>query len=340
MKSPLFVLPFFLAAPALAADPLVVHNFDQPAWDASHGIELTEDLRIGGKDQKDIVFEKIVYLASDSKGQIIAADYMKNEVRKFGADGKLIGPIGKAGDGPDQYRFIVAIGEDSKDNLYVVGSKRVRVYDATDAFVTDFRDNSPNLVRCVRTLPDASLFLAEYDTQTNSVLQKYVEKKHAAHFGAPFNFSGQYKDEMMMAYAGGFIDVGADGMIYYTQMSPYEIRKYTPSGDLVMQVFRENSFVTAPHVERKGGSMIFHSYSGSVAIFALPDGKIMNVVGIVDGDGKPSSTVLDVFDSEGHLLLSHRLERYFTPQWCDPSGNLYTFESDSLAVIRSRLTIH
>jgi hypothetical protein len=40
------------------------------------------------------------------------------------------------------------------------------------------------------------------------------------------------------------------------------------------------------------------------------------------------------------LLLSHRLEHYFTPQWCDPSGNLYTFDPDSLAVVRSRLTIH
>jgi 6-bladed beta-propeller len=339
MKSLLFVLPFLLAAPALAADPLVVHNFDQPAWDASHGLELSNELRIGG-GQSQIQFGNIVRIACDSKGQIIVADYTRNEIRKFGADGALIGPIGKAGDGPDEYRFVVAIGEDSQDNLYVVGSKRVRVYDATGTFVTDFRDNSPNLVRCVRVLPDASLLLAEYDAQTNAVLQKYVEKKHAAHFGAPFNFSGQYKDEMMMAYAGGFIDVGADGMIYYTQMSPYEIRKYTPSGDLVMQVFRENSFVTAPHVERKGGSMIFHSYSGSVGIFALPDGKLMNVVGVVDGDGKPASTVLDVFDSEGHLLLSHRLERYFTPQWCDPSGNLYTFDPDSLAVVRSHLSIH
>jgi hypothetical protein len=340
MKSLRLVLSLLLvAAPALAADPVVVHNFDQPSMDASHGLELSDDLRIGGKDAP-VHFGNIVHLASDSKGQIIVADYTQNEIRRFAADGTLIGPIGKAGDGPGEYRFVVAIGVDAKDNLYVVGSKRVRMYDASDKFVSDFRDDSPNLVRSLRALPDGSLFLAEYDAQTNTVLQKYAGMKRVTQFGAPFKFSGQYADQMMMAYAGGFIDVGADGMIYYSQMSPYEIRKYTPSGDLLLQIFRENNFVTPPHLEKKGGSMIFHPNSGSVGIFALPDGKLLNVIGIVDADGKPSSTVLDLFDGEGHMLLSHRLERYFTPQWCDPSGNLYTFDADNLAVVRSRLAIH
>jgi hypothetical protein len=340
MKHILFVLSFLLPISAFAAEPVVVHNFDQPAWDAGHGIELSDDLRIGGSTAAQVQFGKIIRLACDSKGRIIVADYTQNEIRRFDAGGKLLGPIGKAGDGPGEYRFIVAIGVDAKDNLYVVGSKRVRVYDAGGNFVSDFRDDSPNLVHCVRALPDGSLLLAEYDSQTNTVLQKYVATKHDAHFGAPFKFGGQFASEMMMAYAGGFIDVGADGMIYYTQMSPYEIRKYTPSGDLVMQIFRENNFVTAPHVEKKGSAMIFHTYSGSTAIFALPDGKLLNVVAVVDADGKPSRTVFDLFDKEGHLLLSHPIDRYFTPQWCDSNDNLYTFDADSLAVVRSRLTIH
>jgi len=340
VKPLLFVLPLFLAAPALAADPIVVHNFDQPAWDASHGIELSDELRIGGGSQGQVKFGNIVHIVSDSKNQIIVADYSQNEIRRFGADGKLMGSIGQAGDGPDQYRFIVAIGVDAKDNLYVVGSKRIRIYDATDKYVTDFRDASLNLVRGVRALPDGSILLAEYDARTNTAVQKYVANKPTDHFSDAFKFNGQNADQMAMAYAGGFVDVGADGMVYYTQMSPYEIRKFTPSGDLVMRILRENNFVTAPHLEKKGGSMIFHAYSGSVAIFALPDGKIMNVIGIVDAEGKPASTVLDLFDNEGHLLLSHRLERYFTPQWCDPSGSLYTFDADSLAVVRSRLSIH
>jgi hypothetical protein len=65
MKSLRLVLSLLLvAAPALAADPVVVHNFDQPSMDASHGLELSDDLRIGGKDAP-VHFGNIVHLASD-----------------------------------------------------------------------------------------------------------------------------------------------------------------------------------------------------------------------------------------------------------------------------------
>jgi hypothetical protein len=340
VKRLLFVLSLLLPVSAFAAEPLVVRNFDQPAWDATHGIELTEDLRIGGSKQPDLRFGKIVHVACDSKGQIIVADYEKNEVRKFAADGKLIGPVGRAGDAPGEYRFVTAISVDPKDNLYVVGSNRVRVYDATDKNVADFSDASPGFARAVRALPDGGVLLAEYDRPTKTVLQKYVAEKHAAHFCAAFKPESRYADELMMSTAGGFIDVGSDGMIYYAQMSPYEVRKFTPAGDLVMQIFRENNFVTAPRVEKKGADMTFYPYSGSTAIFVLPDGRFVNMVGIIGADNKPKSTVLDLFDVDGHLLLSQQIDRFLSPQWLDPSGNLYTFDADDLAVVRSRMTIH
>jgi len=132
MKFVTFVLFLAFATSSFAAEPLVVRNFDQPAWDKTHGIDLAEDLRIGGKDQEDVVFGTMVHITADSKGQIIVADYAQNTIEKFAADGHLIGPIGRGGDGPGEYRFVVAISVDPKDNLYVAGSNRVRVYDSSD----------------------------------------------------------------------------------------------------------------------------------------------------------------------------------------------------------------
>jgi len=63
------------------------------------------------------------------------------------------------------------------------------------------------------------------------------------------------------------------------------------------------------------------------------------VVGLFDSN-KPSSTILDLFDIEGHLLLSHRLDHFFDPECLDASGNLYSFDSADLAVVRTRMTIH
>lgn len=342
MKALLFASLLLLPIASLADEPVVVRNFDKPA--GGYDIAVNENLRIGGANQKDIVFGDMVRLACDSKGQIIVADYKKNEIRKFGADGTLIGPIGRGGDGPGEYRFVVAIGIDAADNLYVVGAHRVRVYDASDKFVSDFNDVSLGLTRGLRALPDGGLLLAEYDRPTRTVLQKYVKQKNAVHFCDAFKFAGQYADEITMAYAGGFIDVGPDGMIYYTQTTPYEIRKFTPAGELVMQVFRENDFVAEPHIEKKGGATTFHPTSGATGIFVLPDGLFVNVVAIVGDDGKPTGTVLDLFDAEGHLLLSQRRNKYYAPQWCDRSGkpyalDLYAFDAEDLAVTRSRVSV-
>jgi len=339
MKSVIFVLFLAFAASSFAAEPLVVRNFDQPAWDKTHGIDLAEDLRIGGKDQDDIIFGTNVHLAVDSKGQIIASDFTQNLIRRFGADGALIGPIGRSGDGPGGYRFPSVMAVDSEDNLYVSASRRFVVFDAAGAYVNEFRDETEGHPFSLRALSDGSVLVAEYDRPSRTVLQRYIAKKRGQHFCEAAKLEGTHADPMGSWGVGGYIAIGTDGMIYFTQMTPYEIRKFSPSGDLVMQLFRENNFVTAPLIERKGSSTTYHPWSGSQAIFVLPDGKLLNVVGLFDSN-KPSSTILDLFDIEGHLLLSQRLDHYFDPECLDASGNLYSFDSADLAVVRTRMTIH
>lgn len=339
MKRALFVLSLILPVASFAAEPVVVRNFSQPARDATHGIDLSEDLRIGGKDQDDIIFGTNVYLAVDSKGQIITADFTQSLVRRFGPDGTLIGPIGRTGEGPGEYRFPSVMAVDSKDNLYLAASRRFTVFDAGGAYVRDFRDETDAYAISLRALSDGSVLVAEYDRPTKTVLQKYVAKNRTQHFCEAATLESQKADPLGAWGLGGYIDVGSDGMIYFTQLTPYEIRKFSPSGELTMQVFRDNDFVTSPVIAKKGSSATYLPWSGSLAIFVLPDGKFLNVVGLFK-ENKPAATVLDLFDTEGHLLLSQRLDRFYVPQWLDNSGNLYSFDRDDLAVVRSRMTIH
>jgi hypothetical protein len=339
MKRLLLALPFLLPVSAFAAEPIVVRNFDQPAWDNTRGIELTENLRIGGVDDDSVVFGQMVTIAVNSKGEIITADYKQNLVQRFDATGNLIGPIGHVGDGPGEYRFVVAVSVDAKDNIYVAGGHRISIFDATGKFASDFREISDSYPRSIRVLPDGALIVSEFDRQSNTTLQRYVNGKHSQHFVAAFKPTGPYPFEAQNFAAAGFIDIGPDGNIYYSQMVPYEIQKLTPAGVPLMRILRENDFVKEPVIEKKGGGMSFSGLSGSSGIFVLPDGRILNIIS-VPGDGDKMSTVIDVFDTEGHLLISKRLNQSLVLRWMDVAGNAYAFDRDGLAVVRYNVAIH
>ena len=339
MKWLLLVLPFLLPVSAFAAEPIVVRNFDKPMLDDTHGIDFTENLRIGGVDDDSVVFSQMVTVTVNSKGEIITGDYKQHLVQKFDAAGTLIGPIGHVGDGPGEYRFVLALSADAKDNLYVAGSHRISMFDVTGKFISEFRDISDSFPRSMRALPDGALIVSEFDRQSKTTLQKYENGKNTLHFVAAFKPTGPYPFEAQSFAAGGYIDIGADGNIYYSQMVPYEIQKLSPDGVPLIRILRENDFVKEPTIEKSGGGMTYRLNGGSSAIFVLPDGRILNFVSI-PGEGEKTRTIVDVFDTEGHLLISKRLDRGLNPRWMDASGNAYAFDREGLAVVRYQVAIH
>lgn len=322
-----------LSVSARAAEPVVVQNSDKPLWDSTHSIDFKENLRIGDDEDDNKMFGQRISLAADSKGRIIVADYNQNLVRRYNASGEFLGAIGRGGEGPGEYRNIMIIATDSKDNIYIGGQGRVSIFDGGGAFVREFMDESHGVARGIRSLSDGSLLISEYDYPTDTALQKYVDGKHVAHFCGVYKLAEE--DKMaLIGYLGGSLDVGPDGSIYFTQICPYEIRKFTPAGDLVMRVKRQNDFVSFPKVEKIDNGVSISGGCASWGIFVLPDGKFINLVA-----GR-NINVFDLFDKDGRLLLTQRSEKSFVPQWLDAASNAYWFDHDALEVVRARVTIH
>jgi hypothetical protein len=104
-----------------------------------------------------------------------------------------------------------------------------------------------------------------------------------------------------------------------------------------MTIHRENDF-KPPRVEREGDSVAFYNYTGSSAIFVLSDGRILNVVSVVADDHKIVGTLLELFDADGRLLKSVKVDRLVGIRCRDARDRLYAWEAREVPqVVRYRL---
>jgi hypothetical protein len=137
-------------------------------------------------------------------------------------------------------------------------------------------------------------------------------------------------------FAGGPIDLAPDGSVYFSQMVPYEIRKFSADGELLRTIYRENDFVSEPGVTRGPNTMTITMPTGSASIIVLADGKLLNIVKRpqTTSDTSPA-TFIDLFSRDGVLLASRRLDRDMNIKCRDRAGRLYAIEMEEVpAVVR------
>ena len=193
----------------------------------------------------------------------------------------------------------------------------------------------------METVPDG-LYISCYD---------YVDKKVVHRYDAKHRYVSSFSDSWSVVKPtppgelwaqGGFIDVDAKGFVYYTQFTPYEIRKFSPEGDLLLTIHRENDYMKPPRIERQGDSVTLYAFSGPTCILALDNGMILNVLMYLpsNSDVVNVKTVFDLFDADGHLLKSVMKEGRIVVRCRDTQGRIYASrESDVPEVVRYRLVL-
>ncbi|GMV06840.1 MAG: hypothetical protein AMXMBFR53_31150 [Gemmatimonadota bacterium] len=119
------------------ADTLRVHS-ESSVWDNA---SLEEVLRIGELEGPlEYVFRDISMFAVAPSGDVFIAE-LEGDVRQFGPDGRFIRYVARAGQGPGEVRYVVAmdVGVDGQLALVDFGNQRISIYSPEGDFLRQIR---------------------------------------------------------------------------------------------------------------------------------------------------------------------------------------------------------
>jgi hypothetical protein len=329
---------------AVAAEPRVVENSAHGLWDDKprKTFGLLEDLYVAGDDEENgLIFGRISDIAVDSRNRMLILDGGFSCVKVYDPDSMVVHTIGRQGEGPGEFNQPTAIAVDAEGRIYVASQGgRIGIFAPNGEWIEEFRHQFPAGFVIDMEAVSTAFYVACYD---------YVDKKVVHRYDATHRYVSSFSDSWSVVKPtppgelwgqGGFIDVDSNGYVYYTQFTPYEIRKFSPEGELLVTIHRENDYMKPPRIERNGDAATFYGYSASICILALSNGMILNVVSYVpsDTDIVNVKTVFDLFDADGRLLKSIMKEGRIVVRCRDAQGRVYASrESDVPEVVRYRL---
>jgi hypothetical protein len=101
-------------------------------------LDLEEDLVIGQEDDKNYQFYQVNDLDVDSGDNIYVADAGNSRIQKFDKNGNYILTIGGKGQGPGEFTGISDILVDEEDKLYVLGGRRIQIFNSSGEYLNGF----------------------------------------------------------------------------------------------------------------------------------------------------------------------------------------------------------
>ena len=104
-------------------------------------VELREELSIGVYDgPEEYMFNRLIHVDADSKGNIYVADVGNVEIKVYDANGKYLRLIGRRGKGPGEFRYPSYFFIDTNDLLYVLDGlqNRLTVFNSEGSFIKTF----------------------------------------------------------------------------------------------------------------------------------------------------------------------------------------------------------
>ena len=344
--SALFLFVVLCPSFAFSEQVIEVHNELPKGGNAklfANTMRLDRDLEIGkDEDEGSPILAQIMDIVVDTRGRIYVAEAAQNMVLVYDKRGSFILQVGREGEGPGEFRRPEALAVNDQNELFVADRQSVSVFDSTYTFVTRFNHRlGDGTIRGMVVSGAEHVFLSCFEIWQQQVIHKFSKDGTAI---APFCDSyaaGADEDfRVEQVYAGGPIDMDPEGRICYSQLTPYEIRKFSDLGSQLMAIYRENDFMVRAEVQTTGNTMRFTMPTGSYGFCVLSDGTMIN--SILVGKDQQSESVpgsfIDVFRADGRLLGSVAIRPSSLLLGKDGLDRLYFLEyGEPVSIVRYRL---
>jgi hypothetical protein len=317
--------------PPRAGEAPVVENPGHGLWDDTAGktFHLLENLVLGSEEGED-AFGRISGLVVDSRGRMIILDGGYELVLVYDPESMEMDSIGRKGEGPGEFNAPTAIGIDADDRVYVASRDgRVAIFSPDGGLLDEFRHKLPGGAPAWSLKAGAGgVYLASLDTVDHKIVHRYdAQHRYLGSFSDSWAIVKPMDTTEELATCGGTIDIGPDGTVYFAQFTPYEIRKFSADGRLLLTIHRESDFMLPPRIERTGDSFRIQSSAGSGGVLVLPDGKLMHLtMCFPDRDARHTRTIVDIFDTDGKLLKSRTLGGRVAVRFIDDKWRAYSIE--------------
>ncbi|HEX5133437.1 MAG TPA: hypothetical protein VFX92_13255 [Candidatus Krumholzibacteria bacterium] len=314
------------------------------AGDPTKTLALRPDLTLGANDDDTSdFFARPADIVADAHFNFFVLDNGLYCVKQFDPNGRQIRTIGRRGPGPGELEYPTAIALDDIGRVYVADGLFVEVFDSTGIFLDQWHiASSDGFIHSLEIDPTTRW---TYATCLDILEQTIIHVSGPDHENI-FSFCdswGKSRDIDLLAegaFGGGKIDLADDGSVYFTQLTPYEIRKFSAAGDLLWTVRRMDSPVTRPEIWSTPTGVSMRAAALSSDIVALKNGRFLNVAKRLPDKDEEPLTVLDLYDVNGELLLTQSWARDFDVKTRDSRDRLYLIELDEYpAITRNQLIL-
>jgi hypothetical protein len=260
---------------------------------ASATLELDTLWVIGAADgPPGTVFGWVASFDVDPDGRILVLDGQYRMLHAFDSAGRHLASVGREGAGPGEFQLPLLVSAASDGSIYVYDAKlgRVSEFDRELRFKGIITPSITVHARSMLVLGDIIFFAGMFPSGVapRGVIHRF-DRRTGEYLGS-FGQLPPVQSELIRRQIGaGRTFPARDGGIWYTQVAPYHVQKFSPGGDLLIDLTRENGFLPSAepaytlHVDGPRATVTSRPHPTALALEEMDDGSIRHQVNLMDG---------------------------------------------------------